>query len=159
NALELFSLKKIARPTLFVPEVKRIDDMLKEFQSKKIHLAIVVDEFGGTAGIVTLEDVIEEIMAKFNPSVEVEEYYTKLSDDNYLFDASIPIETLEEIISTELRDKAEEESYDTLGGFILHALGDIPEVNSELEFKGFKFVIKEVKDKRIRKVLIQKLKN
>lgn len=155
NSLNLFSLQKLVRQALFVPENKRIDEMFKEFQTKKIHIAIVVDEFGGTAGLITLEDIIEELMSKLAPSDEISDYCNRIDENNYLVDAKIPIEDMEELFNEEFRE--EDEDFDTLGGFVFHRMGEIPEQNSEFTFKNFKFQIKEVVNNRIIKVQIAKV--
>jgi len=154
SSLQYFSLQKLCRQPLFVPEIKLIDEMFKDFQSKKVHIAIVVDEFGGTAGLITLEDIIEEIMSKFSQSDEPSEYCKKLDENSYLIDAKIPIEEFENLLDESLRE--DESEYDTLGGFIFHTLGEIPKTNFRFAIKGYELQIKEIKNNRITSVLLTK---
>lgn len=154
---EEFNITKILRPAIFVPESKKIDEMFKEFQQKNIHIAIVVDEFGGTAGLVTMEDILAEVMSKLSPSGETDEYYKKIDENNFLVDARMPIDDLEQLLETQL--KSEEDDFDTLGGFLLSKFEDLPEINSYIDHDEFRFIIKEASEKRIEKVLIKKIKN
>lgn len=131
--------------------------MFKEFQQKNIHIAIVVDEFGGTAGLVTMEDILAEVMSKLSPSGETDEYYKKIDENNFLVDARMPIDDLEQLLETQL--KSEEDDFDTLGGFLLSKFEDLPEINSYIDHDEFRFIIKEASEKRIEKVLIKKIKN
>jgi gliding motility-associated protein GldE len=151
---QYFSLQKLSRQPLFVPEMKRIDEMFKEFQTKKVHIAIVVDEFGGTAGLVTLEDIIEEIMSKFSQSSQLSEYCKKIDENSYLIDAKIPIEDLEELLNENLTEG--DADFDTLGGFIFHSLGEIPKENFHFRVKEYELQIKEVVNNRIISVLLTK---
>lgn len=157
KADEEFQISKILRPAIFVPESKNIDEMFREFQKRNIHIAIVVDEFGGTAGLITMEDILEEIMSNLSYSDNSQDFYKKINDYTYIVDARIPIDTLEEMLDTEL--KSEEDDYDTLGGFLLEKFGDLPEVNSFIDFKNYRFEIKSASEKKIEKVLIKKLTN
>lgn len=153
---EDFRINKILRPAIFVPESKKIDEMFREFQQKKIHIAIVVDEFGGTAGLITMEDILEEVMSNLSYS-EDHEFYKAIHEDTFLVDARIPIADLEELLGTIL--KSEEDDFDTLGGFLLEKFGDLPEVGNYIDYNDFRFEIKDASEKRIEKVVIKKLKN
>jgi CBS domain containing-hemolysin-like protein len=155
KSLDDFNIRKILRPAIFVPESKKIDEMFREFQKKNIHIAIVVDEFGGTAGLVTMEDILAEVMSKLSYSDDSTEYYKKIDEDTLIVDAKIPIDDLEEILSTQL--KSEEDDYDTLSGFLLEKFGDLPDVNSYVEVKNLRFEIKDASETQIKKVLIKKL--
>ena len=157
HILEEFNISKILRPAIFVPESKKIDEMFREFQQKNIHIAIVVDEFGGTAGLVTMEDILAEVMSKLSPQEESEEFYKQIDENTFLVDAKIPIDDLEQLLETQL--KSEEDDYDTLGGFLLSKFEDLPEINSFIEYEEYRFIIKEASEKRIEKVLIKKIKN
>lgn len=157
HVYEEFSISKVLRPAIFVPESKKIDEMFREFQQKNIHIAIVVDEFGGTAGLVTMEDILAEVMSKLSSPVDSEDFYKELDEQTYLVDAKIPIDTLEELLQTQL--KSEEDDYDTLGGFLLSKFEDLPEVNSSIEYEDFRFIIKEASEKKIEKVLVKRIKN
>jgi len=157
HILEEFNISKILRPAIFVPESKKIDEMFREFQQKNIHIAIVVDEFGGTAGLVTMEDILAEVMSKLSPQEESEEFYKQIDENTILVDAKIPIDDLEQLLETQL--KSEEDDYDTLGGFLLSKFEDLPEINSFIDYEEYRFIIKEASEKRIEKVLIKKIKN
>lgn len=157
HILEEFNISKILRPAIFVPESKKIDEMFREFQQKNIHIAIVVDEFGGTAGLVTMEDILAEVMSKLSPQEESEEFYKQMDENTFLVDAKIPIDDLEQLLETQL--KSEEDDYDTLGGFLLSKFEDLPEINSFIDYEEYRFIIKEASEKRIEKVLIKKIKN
>ena len=157
HILEEFNISKILRPAIFVPESKKIDEMFREFQQKNIHIAIVVDEFGGTAGLVTMEDILAEVMSKLSPQEESEEFYKQIDENTFLVDAKIPIDDLEQLLETQL--KSEEDDYDTLGGFLLSKFEDLPEINSFIDYEEYRFIIKEASEKRIEKVLIKKIKN
>lgn len=157
KSLDDFNIRKILRPAIFVPESKKIDEMFREFQKKNIHIAIVVDEFGGTAGLVTMEDILAEVMSKLSYSDDSTEYYKKIDEYTLIVDAKIPIDDLEEILSTQL--KSEEDDYDTLSGFLLEKFGDLPDVNSYVEVKNLRFEIKDASETQIKKVLIKKLKD
>lgn len=154
---EEFNISTYLRPALFVPESKKIDEMFREFQKKNIHIAIVVDEFGGTAGLITMEDILSEVMSKFSYSEDTQDYYKKIDKDTYLVDARIPIDDLEQLLDAQL--KSEEDDYDTLGGFLLTKFEDLPEVNNSMQCKDFEFIITEASEKKIEKVLIKKIKN
>ncbi len=154
---EEFNISSFLRQAIFVPESKKIDEMFREFQKKNIHIAIVVDEFGGTAGLITMEDILLEVMSKFSYSEDIQEFYNKIDQDTYLVDAKMPIDDLEQLLNAQL--KSEEDDYDTLGGFLLEKFEDLPEVNNSIDYKDFKFIIKEASEKKIEKVLIKKIAN
>jgi gliding motility-associated lipoprotein GldD len=149
-----FKWQTLLRPAFFVPESKKIDDLMKEFQSKKIHLAIVVDEYGGTNGIVTLEDVIEEVIGEINDEFDVEELvYSKLDDSNYVFEAKIPLNDLYRVLDIDgqaFEDKKGES--DTLAGFILELSGKIPVKNEKIVFDNYIFTIESVDKRRIKRI-------
>lgn len=150
------SLKKISRKALFVPETKLISELLKEFQDKKMHLAIVVDEYGGTSGLVTLEDIIEEVVGEIWDEYDKEEEQISLVDTNkWLALGKIPIDELNLAIGTSIKN--EDEDFDTLGGFVLNHAGSIPPENFQFIHEGYKYVVKEIHKKRVKKILIEKL--
>jgi CBS domain containing-hemolysin-like protein len=137
-----------------VPENKKIDDLLNEFQLKKIHMAIVVDEYGGTSGIITLEDIIEEIVGEItDESDEDEQIFEKLSDREYVFEGKIPLNDLykitemEEEVFNEVRGDA-----DTLAGLILELKGDFPRKGERTAYKQFEFIVEAVDKRRISKI-------
>ncbi len=147
-----FSLKKYLRPAYFVPETKKILLLLKEFKEKKVHTAVVVDEFGGVCGLVTLGDIMEEIIGDFvDEFQEIEEsLIKKLDEKQYLIDAKCPIED----ISEELDIDFEEGPYDTIGGYIIKELGKIPEKKETIENSKFTITVNEVYEKGIKNLII-----
>jgi len=145
-------LLKITRDPYFIPETKPIDELLKEFKTKKTNIAIAVDEWGGTSGIVTLEDIVEEVMGELSDPYDREEYeIIRKKDGNIITDGSIKIYDLEENLDVEFPDSRE---YDTLAGYILDVLGDIPNKGDEVSFKKFKFKVVTLDSNRIDKVEI-----
>lgn len=154
---EIFDLEKIARKTLFIPETKLINDLMKEFQEKKMHLAIVVDEYGGTSGLVTLEDIIEEIIGEIRDEYDKEEIdIVKISANSYMVSGSVSITELDEQFNLDI--DLEEADFDTLGGFVFNFAEEIPKEGYSFEFNGNRFTVKEVANKRIKKIQID-LKN
>ena len=140
----------------FVPENKKIDDLLKEFQHKKIHMAIVVDEFGGTSGIITLEDVIEEIVGEISDEFDDEELvYSKLDDRNYVFEGKIHLTDFIKILDIEDDNliKASGDS-DTLAGFLLEIAGKFPDTNEIIDFEGFRFKVESKDGRRIKRIKV-----
>lgn len=148
--------QSLLRPPFFVPESKMINDLLKEFQEKKIHMAVVVDEYGGTAGIVTLEDVIEEIVGEINDEFDAEENnYTQVDDNNYIFEGKTLLNDFCRVIGVdnELFESAKGES-DTLAGLILELKGEIPGKNEVIHYRNFEFKILTVDNRRIKKIKV-----
>ena len=146
----------LIRTPFFVPENKKIDDLLTEFQEKKIHLAIVVDEYGGTSGIVTLEDIIEEIVGEISDEFDIEELtYSRLDESNYVFEGKTALNDLYRIVGIEgdVFEKAKGDS-DTLAGFILELAGKIPEKNEKITFENFIFTIEAADARRIKRVKV-----
>ncbi len=136
---ELIIIQDIIRPAFFVHEEEKISNLLHDLQLEKIHLAIVVDEFGGTAGIVTLEDILEEIVGEIQDEYDEEQpIVEQLADNIFKVDASAPVVDVNEYLPEEL---PESEDYETVGGMIMHEIGRIPEKNETLEFDNFKFKI------------------
>ncbi len=136
-----------ARPALFVPEAKKIDDLLKVFQKERQHMAIVVDEYGGTAGLVTLEDVLEEIVGEIRDEYDQEQVLYKILDDkSYLMNAKIDIDSLNKLIHINI---PETDEYDTLGGFILDMTGNVPEQNEVLRYHDYELTMVKVEQNRI----------
>ncbi len=150
-------VKNFVRGAYFVPETKPLVEMLEEFKSKHIHIAIVVDEYGGTSGIVTIEDLIEEIVGEINDEFdeEDEESVKKVGDNKYIVDAMLPIDEINDAVEIKL---VESEDYDSLGGFIYSALGRVPEEKDlvKLEDEGLELRVLEVDNRRVVKVLIIK---
>lgn len=150
------SLEKIARKPMFVPQTKMIDALMHDFQEKKMHIAIVVDEYGGTAGLVSLEDIIEEIIGEIRDEYDKEENpVTKIDENNYLVLGRISIDEVKETL--EININTEEADYDTVAGLVLNFAGQIPKEGYSFEYENHKFTVKEVLNKRIKKVQIEKL--
>ena len=147
-------LMKLSREPYFIPETKPIDELLKEFKVKKTSIAVAVDEWGGTSGIVTLEDIVEEVMGELRDPYDREEYeIIRKKDGNIITDGAIKIYDLEENMDIEFPDNRE---YDTLAGFILDAFGDIPEKGTEVSFDKYNFKVITLHSNRIDKVEISK---
>ncbi|MFN4082064.1 MAG: gliding motility-associated protein GldE [Bacteroidia bacterium] len=160
NNDETFNWLELIRKPYFVPESKKIDDLLRDFQTNRIHLAIVVDEFGGTSGLVTMEDILEEIFGEINDEFDEDEnIYSKINDYTYVFEAKLPINDvcrymeLEPNIFDNIRNDA-----DTLGGMLLELNGDLPEEGKILNFKQFEFKIESVDKRKIKRVKVSILK-
>ena len=135
---------------------KKISSLLEEFQKTKVHLAVVVDEYGGTSGIVTLEDILEEIVGDITDEFDEEEkFFTKLNDKTYVFDAKVLLGDFYRITETDdtLFDEVKGDA-DTLAGLILELKGEIPKVNEEIKCKQFTFTIKEVDNRRIKQIKV-----
>ncbi len=155
---EKFNWEKVLRTPYFVPENKKIDDLLKEFQEKKIHIAVVVDEYGGTSGIVTLEDVIEEIVGEISDEFdkESEEFvYSKIAENKYVFEAKTSLNDFCKIVEIESNffddDKGE---FDTIAGLILEIEGNIPNKNQTINYKNLVFKVLSVDRRRIKRIEI-----
>tara|TARA_B110000116_G_scaffold218681_1_gene196290 strand:- start:1218 stop:2447 length:1230 start_codon:yes stop_codon:yes gene_type:complete len=148
------NLLKLSRIPLFIPETKAIDDLLEDFKIKKKNIAIAVDEWGGTSGLVTLEDIVEEVMGELRDPYDKQEYlFKKINDNNYIVDGSIKIYDLEENIDIDFPDIRE---YDTLAGFIFDELGEIPKKGQKINYNNFVFKVFDIIKNRIDKVEIVK---
>ena len=155
NALD-YDWNPLIREVFFVPENKKIDDLLKEFQEKKIHLAIVVDEYGGTSGIVTLEDIIEEIVGDISDEFDDDNIiYSKLDAKNYVFEGKTALNDFYRIINIdgEVFEKVKGES-DSLAGFILELTGSIPESGEKINFENYLFTIEGVNKRRVTRIKV-----
>ena len=151
-----FKWNELIREVFFVPENKKIDDLLKEFQEKKIHLAIVVDEYGGTSGIVTLEDIIEEIVGDISDEFDDDNIiYSKLDSTNYVFEGKTALNDFYRILNIdgEEFEQAKGES-DSLAGFIIENTGTIPEKEEKITFNNYTFTIEDVNDRRITRIKV-----
>jgi len=154
-----FRWQELLRPAMFIPENKKINSLLQEFRQKKIHLSIVVDEYGGTSGIVTLEDVIEEILGDISDefdSREDEISYTKIDEKNYLFDGKTLLNDFCKILDIDDRifDEVKGDS-ETLAGLILEAQGKIPKSNEVIRIGDYEFKIKKASQRRIEEILVK----
>ena len=153
---EKFDWMSLVRTPFFIPESKMIDDLLKEFQEKKIHLAIVVDEYGGTSGIVTLEDIIEEIVGEINDEFDDDGImYSKLDNSNYIFEGKTSLNDVLKTIDGEIDyfDEVKGDA-DTLAGLILELKGNIPEKGEVLVYEPYTFSIESVDQRRVKRVKI-----
>ncbi|MBC7411045.1 MAG: gliding motility-associated protein GldE [Bacteroidia bacterium] len=147
----------LLRPVYFIPENKKIDDLLKEFQTRKIHIALVVDEYGGTSGLITFDDVIEEIVGEINDEFDEEDiFYSKLDDNNYLFEAKTSINDVCKVLKIDSSqfDRVKADA-DTLGGFILEMEGRIPLKNEYINFENYTFTIESADRRKIKRVKIE----
>lgn len=149
-----FEWQKLIRPAYFIPENKKVDDLLEDFQKNKIHMAIVIDEFGGTSGIVTLEDILEEIVGEIDDEHdEVNVKYIRTSDGSYIFNAIILLTDFFRVTRLDSREFDEfTEDVDTLAGLILEIKGDFPEEREVVRYKNYSFRILKMDKKRITKV-------
>lgn len=151
-----FRWQSLIRPPYFVPETKKIDDLLREFQENKVHIAIVVDEFGGTSGIVTLEDILEEIVGEINDEYDEEEHnYTKLDANSYIFEGKTLLNDFTKILNLpdDEFDDIEGDA-DSLAGLLLEIKGDFPAVHEILKYKRYTFEVLEIDERRISKVKV-----
>jgi len=152
-----FNWQELLREPFFVPENKKLDDLLVEFRERKNHLAIVVDEYGGTSGIVTLEDVIEEIVGEINDEFDTDDLsYSKIDANNYIFDGKITIKDFCKVLEDTNEEKFEEykgES-ETIAGFILEISGKFPKIGEKINFDRYTFTIEALDRKRIKQLKV-----
>jgi putative hemolysin len=151
-----FAWTRLLRPAYFIPENKKIDQLLKEFQEKRVHIALVVDEFGGTAGIITLEDLIEEIIGDIHDEFdEVGAYYKKLDEKTFVVDSKIPVHEFCRLLDIEpaIFDFVKGDN-ETLGGLLLEIHHDLPKIGDQIQLDPITFVIEAVDHKRIKKIRV-----
>ncbi len=142
-----FKVEDLIREAYFVPEFKRIDELFAEFQSNRIHMAVVVDEYGGTAGIVTMEDIVEEVFGEIRDEFDSEPPMVRsVGKGSYRVDARLPIDDLNDLLGT---DFEEEENYESVGGLVYHQLGHIPEAGESHEIDDWTFTVEKVSGQRI----------
>jgi putative hemolysin len=145
--------KKIARKVIFIPPSKKLDDLLSDFKIEKTHVAIVVDEYGGTEGIVSLDDILEEIVGELHDEYSGQEtLFTRRKNGDYIFDAKIDLDDLGDILGVEIASN--EDEFETLGGLVYHVLERIPENGEKLNFKGLDMVVHKVENNRVTKVVV-----
>ena len=134
-----FDVRELMRPTLFIPESKRLNVLLREFRQNRNHMAIVIDEYGGVAGLITIEDVLEEIVGEIEDETDAEEdpFIRKIASNNYFVSALTPIEDFNKYFEVNFSD----EEFDTIGGLVSHAFGYMPTRNEITEIQGFKFKV------------------
>ncbi len=151
-----FKWQSLVKPAIFVPETKRINELLRRFQNNKNHMALVVDEYGGLQGVVTMEDILEEIVGEISDESDSEEpIFTKLSEKEYLFEGKVLLhdfaritETDEDIFESKRGDA------DTLAGLILEMRGEIPHKSEKIDFEGFRFIVESVDKRRIKQIRV-----
>ena len=150
---ESVTIRPFLRAAQFVPETKKVDELLREMQKDKVHIAIVVDEYGGTAGLVTIEDLVEEIVGEIRDEYDVdEELVLPVSEHEALMDARVPFSEVKETFA--LEDSDGEEEFDTLGGYVTHELGRLPKVGETIQRSGVKFVVETVDGRRIGRIRV-----
>ncbi len=146
---ENFDLREIVRPPYFVPESKKVNQLLADFRRNQVHLAVVVDEYGGTSGIITMEDIIEEIVGEIHDEYdERRDWVLKVDDDLYLVDARIDLDDLEQQLELDLPARV----YDSLGGMLIEEMGKIPEEGEKLDYEDLEFEVVSANRKRVKKV-------
>ena len=153
---DTFRWQSLIRPPYFVPETKKIDDLLREFQENKVHIAIVVDEFGGTSGLITMEDILEEIVGEINDEYDEEEKsYVRINANTYVFEGKTLLSDFFKIL--DLDDETFEEvegDADSLAGLLLEIKGDFPELHERIDYKNFTFEVTELDEHRIAKIKV-----
>jgi len=148
------TLRDIARRAYFVPESKKVADLLREMQREKVHVAIVVDEYGSVAGIITLEDLLEEIVGEIADEYDREEPQVEpAGDGRFRVNARLPVDELNELLEAELPN----EEWDTVGGLMMGILGRLPTQGEQVEFEGFRFTAERVQGRRISKIMVERL--
>ncbi len=147
-------IHSLVRPAYFVPETKKLDDLLREIRQKRVHMVIVIDEYGSVAGLVTMEDLVEEIVGDIQDEFDHEEIlYEEINDHKYIFSAKISIDEFNDVMDTSL----ENEDYDTLGGFLYAQLDKIPLVDDSITFNNYRFTVLTTRGRRITKVQVEKI--
>lgn len=142
---------EILRKPYFIPENRKVSELLRDLRGKKNHLAIITDEYGGTAGIITIEDILEEIVGEIMDEHDNEKpLFTIINDDSILVDARLEAEKLEEFLSIQLP----KDNFESVGGFIIHLLGRIPQVNEKVSFEDIEMSIRKADQRRIEEILI-----
>ena len=151
-----FRWQSLMRPPYFVPETKKIDDLMREFQENKVHIAIVVDEFGGTSGIVTLEDILEEIVGEINDEYDEDtKNYSKLNYNTYLFEGKTLLSDFCKVLNVDDDEFVDVEGdADTLAGLLLEIKGDFPSMHEKIDYKNYTFEVMEIGQRRISKVKV-----
>lgn len=151
-----FRWQSLIRPPYFVPETKKIDDLLRDFQENKVHIAIVVDEFGGTSGIVTMEDILEEIVGEINDEYDEEEHqYTKLNYNTYVFEGKTLLSDFCKILNVDDDEFADVEGdADSIAGLLLELKGDFPSIHEKIDYKQYTFEVVGIEERRISRVKV-----
>ncbi len=148
-------LRKLLRPPVLVPESMSIDDLLHELQRRKVHIAIVLDEYGGTAGLVTIEDLLEEIVGEIQDEYDVEEpLVVQISDDEARVDGRLDVDELLELFDLDDVELEDDEEYDTVGGLLYHRVGGVPAPGDTIEVEGLRLTVETTDGRRVGKVLV-----
>ena len=148
------SIRRVMRPPFFVPETKKIEELLQDFKTRRIHLAIAVDEFGGTSGLITIEDLIEEIVGDIQDEYDLEEeMVVEEGDGSLLVDARINIDELEDHLECGFPNK---DQFDTLAGYLFHVSGHVPAIGEEIRADGFCMIVVAADERRISRVRIRR---
>ncbi len=151
--LESFKLLEVMRSPYFVPETKRIEDLLMDFRTRRVHIAIAVDEYGGTSGLTTIEDLLEEIVGDIQDEYDMEEDWLQPQEDgSILVDARTNVEELEEFFDIVIP----REKFDTVGGYLFHILGNVPKVGEETSANGLVLSVVESDERKVRKVRVSR---
>ena len=154
-----FDWPTLLREPFFVPENKKLDDLMAEFQEKKVHLAVVVDEYGGTSGLISLEDIIEEIVGDISDEFDDEDLmYSKLDDNNYVFEGKTALKDFYKVVKIEDETIFEDQKgeAETLAGFVLEISKSFPKLNSKINFENYVFTIEALDKKRIKRIKLTK---
>ena len=153
---DTFRWQSLIRPPYFVPETKKIDDLLREFQENKVHIAIVVDEFGGTSGLITMEDILEEIVGEINDEYDEEEKnYVRINANTYVFEGKTLLSDFFKIMDLDNETFEEVEGdADSLAGLLLEIKGDFPELHERIDYKNFTFEVTALDEHRISKIKV-----
>jgi CBS domain containing-hemolysin-like protein len=145
------SVKDLMRPAYFVPETKKLDDLLKEIRLQRVHMAVVVDEYGSVAGLVTIEDLVEEIIGDIQDEYDREEkLYERVSETEYIFEAKISIHDFNDLMDLQL----DADDYETLGGFLYARLDKIPTTGDTIQYEDLEFTVLATKGRRITKIRV-----
>lgn len=154
NIVSNFDVREILRPALFIPESKRLEILLREFRQKRTHMAIVLDEYGSLAGLVTMEDILEIIIGEIEDEYDLEEeaFIRLVNQDDYLVKALTPIETFNEYFSTDFSD----ETFDTIGGLVLQRIGYFPKVGERTVIGSFEFEVVQADNRRVHLFRVRK---
>lgn len=161
---EPLEIRSLARPAAYVPETKRVDEMLTEMRSARRHIAIVVDEYGGTAGLVTIEDLVEEIVGEIQDEYDIEESLVESVETDgqrraFRLDGRVTMDDLRDLFELGDAEEADEESYDTVGGLIIHRVGRIPLVGTEVEYRDVTLRVLAADSRRVSKVMAVQVPN
>ena len=148
-----FNWDSIIRKPLFIPVNKKLDDLLEDFQREKTHMAIVVDEFGGTEGLVTLDDVLEEIMGELETDPNEREEIRQLRNGDYIMDAKVDLDELNDLFEQEIA--TDDDEYETLGGLVYHILERIPSVGEKVRFNNLEITVHELENNRVKRLRVR----